>query len=633
MTTSSVDPTDQTYGVFINSNQSTFLSTQKSKVSIPFNGNLVDHDPTKNVSVALTSMLFTNTIYNITADNNNMNVLFYYAAGRDKPASCEEIFVTIPVGFYNITQLSNYLSKKDVLGYERVQALFLYGNIESFVNLFIGFGAIPQDPNDPIITKAAPTNDSNTKILLQTSDLAHMIQYGTDLTTAPSNGEDLEHSYIYEGVYIECGLEDVRYSPLLKMMGFFNINNAPPPEIELSKQQGDTFIGGTRTGYGLKFDAFEVKNSGPAYDNTVYYRIALERGEVQPVGEVVFTPTTFNGLIYNNDSVILTCAYELDPVTSDVVILTNGHYISGTGISIPSPYIVGFQDCTFEIALVVGSANFTVPALYSGFLSVGMAIGSTYDPVTLQPYDLNFANACDYNQGTIPAPGLENTQCFYIVSVNAGGLSGALNQPWSDAVTFTSTSALGTNYVLTTAQLSTPSILAEVMLSSPNSISGLSGILTPNNVTNMSGVDEIHVHCSQLRTKNLSSTYFQPLCPADVIAVIPVEVEFGFKQNYQPPNPLTSFLNNTNITSLDINLTDAKGEDLDFHGVDWSITLFVNETDAITPDEIAKGGNLNTPFQDQLATMEGTAVSQGKRMRPAFHFYEASQKRSGYGRR
>lgn len=629
---SAVDPTDTNYGVFINSNQSTFLSTEKSKVSIPFNGNLVDHDPTKTVQISMTSMLFTNTIYNITEVNNKMNVLIYYALGRGKGPSCEEIAVEIPVGFYNITQLSNYLSKKDVLGYEIVQQLFLYtGNIESFVNLFVGFGAIPQDPNDPIITKAAPTNDSNTKVLLQTSDLSHMIQYGTDLFTQPINYEDLEHSYVYQGVYIECDLQDTRYTPLLKMLGYFNIQNAPPPDIELSKQQGATFVGGTRYGYGIEFDAYQVKTTGPAYDNTVYYRIALERDEVQPSGEVVFTPITFNGLIYQNDSVILTCAYELDPVTNDVLTLTNGNYISGTGISIPSPYIVGFQDCLFDITLVVGSATFNA-VISSGFLSVGMAIGSNYN-LNFQPYDVPFGNACDYNHGTIPGPGIENTNCFYIIAVDPTGLIGTLNQPWSNAGVLFSNSALGTNYVLTTAQLSTPSLLAEVLLASPKNISGLSGILTPNNVTNLSGVDEIHVHCSQLRTKNLSSTSFQPLCPADVIAVVPVEVEFGFKQNYQPPNPLTSFLNNTNITSLDINLTDAKGQDLDFHGVDWSITLFVNEAEAATPEEISKGGNLNTPFQDQLATMEGTAVAQGKRNRPAFHFYESQQKYGGYGRR
>lgn len=143
MAQSGVDPTDKSYGVFINSNQSTYLSTEKSRVTIPFLANLADHDPNKAVQISMTSMLFTNTIFNITEENNKMNVLIYYKAGRGKAASQDNRLVVIPPGFYNITQLSNYLSQSGVMGIELVQTLFLYGAIESFVNIFTGFGAIP----------------------------------------------------------------------------------------------------------------------------------------------------------------------------------------------------------------------------------------------------------------------------------------------------------------------------------------------------------------------------------------------------------------------------------------------------------------------------------------------------------
>jgi len=604
-----VDPSDTSYGVFINSNQSTYLSTAKSTVNIPFQGNLVDHDPTKAVQIALTSMMFTNTIYNITELNNQMSVLIYYAAGRGLDASFEQREVEIPVGFYNITQLSNYLSQSNVLGVEIVQQLFKYGVIESFVNIFTGFGAIPQDPNDPIITKAAPTNDSNTKIVFQSPDLSHMIQYGTDLASVPIN--DLKHSYIYEGIYIECDLQDTRYAPLLKMLGYFNINSAPPPEIELSIP-----FGLKRYGYGMSFTAHLTKAAFPAtepYDNTVYYTI--NEAELLPLNSVDFgEPIAFNGIVYSTggfSTVVLTAAYEL--ISGDVQELTNGYFVSGSGISIPSPYIVGYQDARFDITLTSNSTAFVINALFTGTLSVGMALGSDYNPTTKAPLDSIFADLCDYNAGVI-VPGVENTHCYYFVSVDPSGLSGVLNQPWNGPTT-NYLYGLGTNYVLTTPQLSTPGGLVENMLAAPSSISGITGILTPSNVTNLSGVDEIHVHCSQLRTQNLSSVFFQPLAPSDVIAVVPVEVEFGFKQNYQPPNPLSSYLNNTNITQLEITLTDSRGVELDFHGVDWSLTLFVSESDAATPSQLDKAGNFNTPFQDQLTTMEGTHNAEIKRKR------------------
>lgn len=614
--TSGIDSTDVSYGIFLNSNQSSFLSTEKSTVNIPFQGNITDHDPNKVVQISLTSMLFTNTIYNITSENNQIRVLVYYAAGRGMAASQEIIEVEIPEGFYNITQLSNYLSKANVLGKEIVQQLFRYGINESFVNIFTGFGAIPQDPNDPIITKACPTNDSNTKLLFQSPDLAHMIQFGTDLGTETDN--TIAHSYIYEGLYVECGLKNTLYAPLLGMMGFFNIDNAPPPLIQLSIP-----FGAPRYGYGMTFQAFESNPGVDAIDNTVFYTV--REANLTNSSVDFASPQNFYGLVVVNNTVILTCAYQtvLTVPVPTVLVIDNGRFISGTGVSVPSPYVVGSQFANFDIQLFNGNAAFEVNNMTQGSLSIGMAIGSEYG-ATYLPLNATLSGLCDYRTGTI-FPGFENDHCFYIIQIDPGGTTGTLNQNWTGP-TATYLLAQGSNYILTSVQVNTPGALAVNMLASVNSISGIAGILTPNNVTNLSGVDEIHVHCAQLRTKNLSSVYFQSLAPADVIAVVPVEVEFGFKQNYQPPNPLVSFLNNTNISVLEMRLTDAKDRPLNFQGVDWSMTMFVSEQEAAVPASSAASGDYNTPFQDQLATMEGTAQQEIKAKRK-ITFLD-----SGYGR-
>lgn len=614
MAQSGVDPTDKSYGVFINSNQSSFLSTQKSQVSIPFQANLADHDPNKAVQIAMTSMLFTNTIYNITEENNKMNVLIYYKAGRGLPASQDNIQVVVPPGFYNITQLSNYLSKSGVMGRELVQTLFRYGVIETYVNVFTGFGAVPLDPNDPILTKAAPTNDSNTKIVFQSPDLAHMVQFGTDLTS-PTNPL-LPHSYIYQGIYVECPLQDTRYAPLLKMLGFFNINSAPPKDIPLSLQ-----FGPAKQGYGMEFRSFDAKVGGPAYDNTVFYQV--KDLTLLDANVILKIPTSFHGIVYTNSSVILTCAYEL--AAGKVIELPNGYFVTGGSLSIPSPYVVAYQDAKGATADFINGSDqmFIDPLFATGVFTVGMAIGIQYGTNGV-PIGPSF-NEFDYATGFL-APGLENTHCYYIIAVGVGGLY-TLNQPWLP-ITQTITFVIGTLYVLTTVQLSTPGGIVENMLASPTSVSDISGILTPSAVTNVSGVDEIHIHCAQLRTQNLSSTNFLPLSPSDVIAVVPVEVEFGFKQNYQPPNPLTSYLSNTNVDRLDIDLTDAKGQPLNFNGVDWSMTLFISEVDAMSDAALNSTGSFNTPFQDQLSTLEGTAGAQHKRHSREIIFYDKNKRQN-----
>lgn len=629
MAQSGLDPTEKSYGVFINSNQSSYLTTQKSSVTIPFQANLADHDPSKAVQVSMTSFLFTNTIYNITEVNNELRVLTYYKAGRGLPASVEERNIVIPIGFYNITQLSNYLSKSGIMGKELVQTLFRYNvnglTQESFVNIYEGFGAIPLDPNDPVETKAAPTNDSNTKIIFQSPDLAHMVQYGTDLTTPCTNA--LKHSYIYEAIYVESPLNDTQFNPLLKMLGYFNINTAPAKVIPESVALDPTK---PRFGYGMSFESFEASEGvASPIDNTVYYRVKdLEK---IPQNMILQTPQAFHGIVLVNQSVILTCAYELDAVIGTVILLQNGFFVTGGGLSVPSPYVVGLQECEFGASFTLNSDIMQVLFIPTvGVLTVGMAIGVDYDPNTELPVDAGAAFKFDYATGITP-PGLENSHCYYITEVIDPNHY-RLNQVWNQ-VDFSFGQLYAFCYVLTSQQISTPGALVDNMLASPTSVSDIAGILTPSNVTNLSGVDEIHVHCAQLRTQNLSSTRFQPLAPADVIAVIPVEVEFGFKQNYAPPNPLTSYLSNTNVNQLDIELKDAKGEPLDFNGVDWSCTLFITEVDAMNNVQLNSSGNFNTPFQDQLSQLEGTAQAQNKRQQKEIIFYDQNKKRNVGGHR
>jgi hypothetical protein len=121
------------------------------------------------------------------------------------------------------------------------------------------------------------------------------------------------------------------------------------------------------------------------------------------------------------------------------------------------------------------------------------------------------------------------------------------------------------------------------------------------------------------------------LAPSDVICVVPNDAPFGSAQSYQPPVTLVAYLTNTNIVTLDIQLTNAAGVELDFNGIDWSMVLKCEEVEILSDVEQNTNGTLNTVYQDQLAAMEGTAQSQirmqrhkNKRMLP-YQFFDNNE--------
>jgi len=79
-------------------------------------------------------------------------------------------------------------------------------------------------------------------------------------------------------------------------------------------------------------------------------------------------------------------------------------------------------------------------------------------------------------------------------------------------------------------------------------------------------------------------------------------------------------LNNTNITQLDFTLTNSKNELLDFNGVDWSMTVFCSQVDDPSASLLDSQGTFNTPFQNQLSVLEGTAQAEAKAKRQRTQF-------------
>jgi hypothetical protein len=666
-----MDPNLRNFAVFINSNASLYKSTSKAKVNIPFNGNLAMQDPHKLLRVALSQMKFTNSVYNITDQNNTLRICAQFSEGRGYSAGYgtqqqlnrrlwQTWTLRIPTGYYDTTTLANTLSEPGVLypeaasgdevflnrvGYESVKQKFQYDlDHITYQDVFVGFGAIPADPADPVITKGATTVDQNSKVIFQTADLSHLVQYGTDITTPVQNilansapdsaktSNTLDYSFVYKGVHL---LFDIQTRPLLETLGFFNIDTIPAPEI--SGYCDNNGIPQFYSGYSIYFVANTLRNPATTspWNNVTYYTFDLENRSPLSVTPLSFlqTPKVVAGHIYG------TTLGDLSPVLllRDVPNDTNtgyysaalGDFIAGTGITQPNPYLASSAVSVagvnpFELDFAAGTTNIVYVDLATWTNNSGWGLQVGY-PLRIQSFALATNNLI-FNPSFMSyfVVGINDSIDPVEITLNATytNLGAALNNvpvEWKTYTLSRSQSVLtigaGTTYV--------------AMVVSGDPISVAAAELRPNTLSNLEGLDEIYVHCPQLRTVHFSSTQRQRLAPSDVICVVPVDVVFGSTQTYQPPVILDSFLNNTNVTNLEITLTDSNDNELDFNGVDWSMVLKCEEVDVDTANAMAQQGLFNTPFQDQLQLLEGTARQEikAKRGRLPYEFHEASKSR------
>lgn len=117
-------------------------------------------------------------------------------------------------------------------------------------------------------------------------------------------------------------------------------------------------------------------------------------------------------------------------------------------------------------------------------------------------------------------------------------------------------------------------------------------------ISDLTGLDDLYVHCAQLRTQFMSGILKQPLCPTDVVAVVPINVPFGDKVSFVPNFPLISYLRNTNIAQLTFRLTNSNNQPLDFNGIDWAMTMFCEEMPDDSKIQLEDNpGNMPTPYQ------------------------------------
>lgn len=667
-----MDPNLRSFAVFINSNASLDKSTAKSKCNIPFNGNLSVQDPHKLLRVALSQMKFTNSVYNITEENNTLKICAQFAKGRGydqtyspgNPAFLNQRLwqtwtVRIPTGYYDTQTLATTLSEKGTLymdentgeaeyinrvGYESVQQRFEYDvNHITFQDCFVGWGANPADPADPINTKGVITIDENSKVVFQSPDLAHLVQYGVDINTPVTNilppgsmdknSNTLDYSMVYKAIHL---LFDSTTRPLLETLGFFNIETIPAPQI--AGYCNNLGVEEVQNGYSLYLIAktLHPEATMSPWGNVTYYTFDLNI-----VSPLTVTPPSFlqtphicaghiYGTVLGDLTPVLLLADDDNDDNTDYYDAALGDFLAGTGITQPNPYIssslvtptASGVPMTLNIPLA-GVQNTLEVAQATWLANAGWGLQVGY-PIRI----------VDYQTAINPANFTNPFMGYYVTAINdaVDPVIITLNTTYNSLTGPTSFNFEYKTYTLSRSQAVT-SIGAgttyAAMVISGDPISTAAAELRPNTLSNLQGLDEIYVHCPQLRTVHFSSTQRQRLAPSDVICVIPVDVVFGSKQTYQPPVILDAFLSNTNVTNLEITLTDSNNRLLNFNGVDWSMVLKCEEVDVDTANALAQQGLFNTPFQDQLQLLEGTARQEikAKRGRLPYEFYEASKSR------
>jgi hypothetical protein len=708
-----MDPSLKSFAVFINSATSVNKTTSKSVVQIPFTGNFASCDATKVLQVALSQFKFTNSLYNINEFNNTLKVAVEFAPGRGYTAvrtdkQWETWTLRVPIGTYNIDQMATILSLPGSLypeaigndvflnkvGYESISQQFAYPAIpifegnptdppyaatNTFADCFVGFGAIPADPTDPIITPGVVTVDNNSRTVFRSADLGHLIQYGTDITTPCSNilapgalptNSSLDFSFVYKGVYL---VFDEETAGLLKVLGYFNIDRIPAPLIPNYRNSQGVLDPNAR-GYGFALEAKTVYKPWPeydengdildtafnpatmryAYENTTYYtftsvtaygsqKILQVPTFAAPVGFSGYFPGTQIG----QTTVEMLALYELsstpDKWTTDEIV--PGMYISGSGVGVPSPYITNrIEQSTINIvtpALGIMAAPYNTEncfyiekALYEANNGFGLQIGSGITCYTIVEYpffvDIAFNNqiigvyVLEYDAVSVVIAGAIQGYRF-----RCSGVVGTINDGYTADTEYLAKSVTYTLNIPQTITNTDADMTAWV--ATLVSLNDRTARLVPNLLTNLEGTGEIHIHIPQLRTQYYSSINFQALQPSDVIAVVPIDSAFGGAQTYQPPVTLNAYLHNTNIVTLNIELTDAAGRPLDFNGLDWSMVLKCEEMDVMSNTTMNAQGTMNTIYQDEMANLESTAQSQvrlqrhhGKRMLP-HQFFENNE--------
>ena len=108
-----------------------------------------------------------------------------------------------------------------------------------------------------------------------------------------------------------------------------------------------------------------------------------------------------------------------------------------------------------------------------------------------------------------------------------------------------------------------------------------------------------------VRLKNYTTSVRAPfltLSQSDVLAIVPVDAQYGEQINFVVQNWIPAYNDKLNLNQLNIDIVNERGQFVDFQGVNWDMTLiitFAANSNAVAATEVARPENhpMNSVFQ------------------------------------
>lgn len=555
--------------IFVNSRSSIYSSTEKSKVTIPLavplKNNKTDN---KLTTVELSSMLFMNSVNNIRPGVNTLKIMNTFDAGRGYQATFYALDkITIPSQNYDlptfVTFLEYYVGKA-------LNVNFTTGMNTYTDTVFYGFGTTASaDILDPT-TSGVIYSSTKIKAIFQSPDLYDLMQMNTDNITTYTG---LGNSQLYSGIYL---VYDEETSGLMDLLGFDSNYVLPIPN---SSNVGFGVVFKNRTL--LPTTGLASKSNVTQFGYVNSLGVTVWPNDKAVITQGLITSVTTNFTPQQVDSI----GSLVVPAAGDLLIYPGTSYTFTTAPTISTPVINLALQLTGTYTL--GATSFTNITWTGVAPDIGCVITalSGYPVFQAGTYITAFSGTSGANTMTI-------SKGLTVAGTNIN--FGYTRYPIAGGASITALPLQNFYYVA----ISTAEDTANA------------GTLEPKTISDFSGLDEIYVHCPQLKTQSLVSLNKSVYYSADVIAVIPIAVEYGIKQQYDPNMTLLNLLTSQNTDRLDFILTNSNNELLDFNGVDWSMSLVVQEI-----DDPAASGNFDTtgtfpvPLQTQQNNLQSLSQS------------------------
>jgi len=194
--------------LFLDSQQANFLSEDGSTATFDLAGNDLElaHSEARTAAVSLTQFHAANTIYNIDSTCNTLELYTQYTNRQDVLQEGKSVIVTIPIGYYNLTNLLSVLNQYIFLAFDPKLTKPEDGSLYYFPGFGDPYSENEQTPAIGIDTQETYQQIGNTQVSKLITDSTFYKTYKIKFFTPPLNklqqSSISQSTHLYSGFYI-----------------------------------------------------------------------------------------------------------------------------------------------------------------------------------------------------------------------------------------------------------------------------------------------------------------------------------------------------------------------------------------------------------------------------------------------